>query len=344
MEIKAAELNEKLTFLTFGVSKTISQLAYADCVMFNEGKAYCFSGATMASVALDLGLTGAVNYSDLSAQVRMLTYQDPDMVLDISSEGNVFIMKRGRSVTKFPFAAYVPITLETLGVPDSQAWKPIPQGVKTAIKKCEAIFTRQIISDTVLSCIHITGECFEAATPDQVIRVKCPMEVPYPFLVKFGRLGQLFGAKYPDPAEYQVRGKWLFFRNLDTVFGIPVSQDPFVSIDRFFVAGGQEVTLPDPTSLDLPFFQNLYSAGGGSGIHLEFKGDACRLSLKTKRGQHEIEFPLPCPKGETYIMTPALLRVLAQYGKCSFTGNCVHVKTPTVDYTASVQKEGEYAV
>ena len=343
MEIKAAELNEKLTYLAFGVSKTISQLAYADCVMFNEGTAYCFSGSTQSSVSLDLGLTGAVNYSDLSNQIRMLTYADPDMVLDIFSEGNTLVMKRGRSITRFPFADHVPVTLETLGVPDPDGWEMVPQGVKLAIKKCEAIFTRQVVSDNILSCIHITGECFEAATPEQVIRVKCPMTVPFPFLVKFGCLGRLFGAKYPDPAEYQINGKWLFFRNLDTVFGIPISRDSFVSIDRFFDGAGEEITLPDEESLDIQFFNSFY-VPGCSGIRMEFRGDTCSLSLKTKRGQHSVEFPLVCPKNETYYVTPGLLRVLAKYGKCSFTGNCVHVKTPTVDYTASVQREGEYAV
>lgn len=339
MEFKVSELDEKLAYLAFGVTKTVSQLAYADCVMFNEGKAYTFSGGAMASVALDIGFVGAVNYLDFSKLIRSLTYMDPDTVVDLVVTDHVLSAKWGRSETKFPFSRMVSITLDTLGEPDPASWKLVPDGFKQAIKKCEAIFTRQVISDSILSCINVTGEYVEAATPDQVIRVKCPFETPYPFLVKFGRLGKLFGAKFPDPAEYQVCGKWLFFRTFDIVFGIPISFDSFVAIDRFFVSDGEEVVFPDADSLDLTFFQSFYQ-NGGSGIRVEFRGDKCSLSIKTKRGQHFLEIPLKCPENETYIMTPGLLRVLAKYGKCSFNGSSVHVNTDSVNYAASVTREG----
>ena len=344
MEFKVAELDEKLAYLAFGYSKSVNQLAYADCVMFENGRAYTFSGGTLASVALDFGFEGVVNYADFAQHIRTLTYDDPDTLIEIYAEEHAFVIKRGRSLTRFPFAPIVPVSLETLGLPDPASWHSVPDGFKQAIKKCEAIFTRQVTSDSILSCLHVTGTCVEAATPEQVIRVKCDMEVPFPFLVKFGRLGKLFGAKFPDPVDYQVTDKWLFFRNFDVVFGIPHSRDSFVSIDRFFVVEGDEVCFPDATSMDLHLFQSFYTQGSGSGVRLAFGGDTCSLSIKTKRGQHSVSFPLKCPENDVYIVTPALLRILAHYGKCTFNGNCVHVKTNTVDYTASVTREGEYAL
>ena len=169
------------------------------------------------------------------------------------------------------------------------------------------------------------------------------MDLPFSFLVKFGRLGKLFGTKYPDPVEYQITDKWLFFRTFDTIFGIPVSRDSFVDISRFFVTTGSVVSFPDASSMDIPFFQGFHT-GGGDGILMEFLGNHCSLSIKTRRGQHSIDLPMVCPAGESYRITPSLLRVLADYGKCTFTGSSVYVKTDAIDYVASVTKEGPYGI
>lgn len=343
MEINVSELNEKIAYLSYGISKSTNQMAYADCVILDGEYAYTFSGSTRTQTKMNLGFVGAVNYEELYKYIRTVCTNEPETMIDFSIETGACMIKRGRSVTRLPYTTTLPFTLEELGQPDPNGWKYLPPAFKQAIKKCESIFSRQIVTNAILSCIHITPDYVEAATPDQVIRVKCPMDLPFQFLVKFGRLGKLFGTKYPDPVEYQVTDKWLFFRTFDTVFGIPVSRDSFVDISRFFVAGGEEVSFPDAASMDIPFFQSFH-ASGSDGIRMEFHGDYCSLSIKTRRGQHALDFPMACPDGEVYKITPSLLRALADYGKCSFTGSSVYVKTDAIDYVASVTKEGPYGI
>lgn len=343
VEIQASELNDKLAYLAFGASKTASKLEYSDCVMFLGGKAYCFSGSSVAIVPLDLGFEGSVNYADLSEYARTSSYVNSSAIIRIETNGNKVVLGNNRSVTQLPYTPNVVLTLDTVANPLDDEWKPIPPGFNKAIKRCESVYTREIMSDNILSCIHVTGKCVEAATPEQAVRVQCTMDIPHEFLIKFGRVGRLFGAKFPTPEEYQICEKWMFFRSFDTVFGIPISRDKFVTLDRFFIPGDQEVVLPDAVSMDLPFFQRFYTQDGNS-ILLAFKGDHCELSIRARRGQHSVDIPMECPNGESYLVTPALLRTLAKYGKCSFTGNRVYIKTDDMDYAASVTREGEYAL
>lgn len=341
MKLKAEDVFMALIDIGYGVYKGTLGLDFSDCVIFRDGEAYTFNGKGMAATRLDVGFSGAVNYADFLTYIRTIYQSDGSAEVDISVDGGVLTIKRGRSTTKMPFCPTVPSHLDAIPAPSLDGWKILPQNFFDAVRKCEAIYVRSVESDNVLSCLNVTGEHIEAATPEQVIRANCKLDVPYRFLVKSGYVGKLFKSKVDKPQTYQIVKNWLFFHTGNTVYGMPVSDDPFVDIDRFLVSDTPDIEFPEPALLEVSVFR---SFGEDARVMISFCGDTCKLSTKGKRGQHSTSFPLECPENKSYIIPVSLLAFIAKNQKCSFGDERVYVNTDGFQYTASIPKEINNAV
>ena len=331
MKINAAVVCQKLAPLRYGVpaSPTLQQ---SECVIFQSGKAYTFSGDLFAITDCDLGFEGAVDYKALIDVFSK--YGDAEVDVVLSSE-NALTVKRGRSRTNLSYADAIWLSIQAVASPDSAGWKPLPGEFSSSVLVCESVVQNNR-ADEILSSINVTPSFMEAASSSQIIRHKCLLDIPNRFLVRGGLLGKLLAAEI---TEYQIVQQWLFFRSPSVTFAMPVYADDFIEgMDEYLKPADYQVEFPSELKNDMPLIQSVVGKNGLMTVAME--GGRCTLSANGTKGSHQVDADMATPIDLTFRISPSLFqRILTEFPSCTLSKNGVRVQNNDYSYAASVEGE-----
>ncbi len=329
MKLNAEDLTKKLTPLQIGVPTTPT-LRQSECVIFQSGKAYTFSGDVFAIVDCDLGFEGAVSYKSMIDVLQK--YASAEVDLDLLHDTTLRI-KRGRSQTKLPFDTTIMLSIAMVASPDPAAWLPLPEEFPKAVAACESVaqITR---GDDVLSSINVTPTCMEAASTSQIIRHHCALNIADRFLVHAGILGKLIKAEL---TEYQVVGRWFFLRSPEVTFAVPVYLDKFIDdIDTFLQPADTAVEFPAELREELPLVKAVL--GKGETMQVTLSENKCSIEADSPRGNHAAEVDMVTPLPITFGISPDLLgRILNEFPACTISSGGIRVQNDAFSYAASVE-------
>lgn len=328
MQIKANALVSTLSPLQYGVPNSPT-LRQSECVIFQEGKAYTFSGDLFAIVDCDLGFTGAVPYKPFFEVLQK--YGEDDVSIDVAE--TTATVKRGRSRTKLPYYSDILLSIQAVDTPDPACWSPLPASFTQAIQACEAV-ARVTRTDTVLSSLHFTGQDIEAASPAQIVRYKCPLAITERFLVRAGILGRLVSS---GVGEYQVSDKWLFLRSDKVTFAVPIYKDDFIpNLDSYLQPTQWLFEFPKELLADMPLIGVILGRDGLLKVQLE--NDVCTLIADGSRGNHTVSIDMGTPCNITFKISVALFnRILSDFPCCTISDSGIRVNNAEFSYAASVE-------
>ena len=334
MQCVPGEVVKNLALLQYGVPSTPT-LKQSECVIFQAGKAYTFSGDVFAIVDCDFGFEGAVNYKALQDVLNKYAASEKEVDIEVDSNTNTVLqVKRGRSLTKLPFDPAILLSIAPVSNPDVNGWKELPEAFGKAVIACESVaqITR---GDDVLSSINITPTCMEAASTVQIIRHNCDLDISGRFLVRAGILGKLIKAEL---TEYQVVGEWLFLRSGEVTFAVPVYRDAFIDdIDTFLSPAKTSVEFPEELREEIPFVKAVLTKG--EDMKLTLADGKCTIEANGIRGTHTSDVDMITPVEMSFRITPELLgRVLNEFPVCTISEKSgIRVKHDEFSYAASVE-------
>lgn len=326
----ASVLANQLAPLGYGVPSTPT-LRQSDCVIFQSGKAYTFSGDVFAIVSCNLGVEGAVNYKNLMEVLRK--YGDSLVDIDLDG-GSVLLIKHGRSRTKLSFDPAIVLSIQAVPNLDPNVpWEPIPPDFATAVGLCESV-AKQTRTDDVLSSINITPTFMEAASPAQIIRHNCTLAISDRFLIRAGILGKLLSVNL---AEYQVVSHWLFLRSPLVTFAVPTYVDAFIDgMDDFLKPASNAIHFPEELEGDMPLISAVL--GKGELMQVTLAGGRCVLTANGSGGTHEADADMVTPVGLSFSISPDMFRrVLSEFPDCTISENGIKVNNTSFSYAAAVE-------
>lgn len=330
MRVKAIDVLNKIKVLAVGMSATPT-LRQSDCLIFQSGKAFTFSGDSFAITSLDLGFEGAVDFKLF--QNLLSRYGEQEIDID-KVDAHTLKIACGRSRSKLDFNERVFLSISAISQPTNN-WIPIEESFIDAVSKCESVVSPNRMDD-VLGSIHIDIGKIEAASTAQIMRVNIQSPFNRRFLVHGGVLGSFF--KAAKLTEMQLSGNWLFMRNQEVTYATPVYDDAYLDLDSLLQPVSADVTFPDLAN-ELNICSVLMSKGDLLGIELDSGASLLRLSVNTKSGKHESEVSMTSPVDVKLKIDPGLFRrILGEFGGvCSLASNGVRVITPELSYAASVE-------
>jgi hypothetical protein len=327
VKIIASDLVNTLVPLQYGVPKAPT-LQQSDCVIFQDGKAYTFSGDVFAITDCDFPLTGAVNYQQIVDVFRKYG----DALVDVEAMETALVVKKSRSKTTLPYEPDILLSLAALETPDPNEWKDLPSSFPDAVRACESVATK-VKMDEVLSSINITETCMEAASTSQIIRHNCDMPIQERFLVRSGILGGLLKS---IPEYYQVINNWLFLKSATTVYAVPIYKDSFIDeLDSYLAPGDNKVIFPKDLLDDIPLIRSVLDKG--VDVTVSLKEGKCELFANGVRGNHVVDADMVSPVDFSFNINPDLLqRILTEFPECTVSDAGIRVQTPEYQYSAAI--------
>lgn len=325
----ASTLVSKLSVLQYAVPSTPT-LLQSECVIFQDGKAYAFSGDVFAIVNYDVGFTGAVKYKELLDVLKK--YGDAEITIETLSE-SALSLKRGRSQTKLPLDAQILLTIADVGTPVADDWKSLPEKFVDAVNACESVALPNRVDD-ILSSINVTPHCMEAASPAQIIRHHCELAIDQRFLVRSGILSKLVKANLK---EYQVVGKWMFLRSDEVTFAIPIYFDEFVAgIDGYLEPAEHRIEFPTDLVADMPLVGAVL--GKDETLQVALAGTKCTITASGVHGVHTSDADMAVPVEMSFRIAPAMFsRILQEFPACTISAGGIRVQNDDFSYAASVE-------
>lgn len=325
----ASTLVSKLLGLQCAVPSTPT-LLQSECVIFQSGKAYTFSGDVFAIVDCSLDFSGAVKYKDLMDVLRK--YGESEITIEALSE-SVLSIKRGRSQTKLPFDSQILLSIANVGSPNPDGWLKLPEKFIEAVTACESVALPGRVDD-ILSSINITPTCMEAASPAQIIHHLCALDINSRFLVRAGILSKLVKT---NPTEYQVADKWFFLRSNSVTFAVPVYYDEFLSgIDQYLQPAEYAISFPEGLLADMPLVTTVLDKGETMQVALE--GTKCVITAAGSHGVHTSEADMSIPVDLSFKIAPPLFqRILQEFPSCTISSGGIRVQNENFSYAASVE-------
>lgn len=330
MNVVASELLARITLLHGGISKTPT-VRQSECVVFQSGKAYTFSGDVFAVTDLDLGFNGAIKYS-LLVDILQRAGENTVEITPLDSKGGIQI-SCGRSRSTVPTERPLIQSLSSVAEPPT-SWLPLNKEYRKAILSCESVIVRSDL-DEVLSSIHFDLDKIEAGSTSQLIRIHLPSPFPKRFLVRGGILKKLFIC---GVTEMQLNDKWLFFKNDSTVYGTPIYDDAFLALDSYFQPASEIIVFPREELLKELQLCGVFERGCVLKVELDSQASVCRLSSNTSKGKFDCEMPMNTPISIKFKISPDLfMRVLSDFEECTIGSNGIHINTPFLSYAASIE-------
>jgi len=336
MKFVANKLAAKLKPLRYGVPANPT-LPQSDCVIFQDGKAFTFSGEVFAVIDLPFPVVGAVNYKQL---YEVLVKYGPAEV-EIVPDGATFEVQKcnGKSKTKFTYDPQIILSLQSVLQPVADGWKPVPAEFGDAVKMCESV-VELVRTDEVMSSINVTPKCMEAVSATQVVRCRCPLDIPNRFLA---RGGILEGMQSIEPKELQYvennNVQWFYLRNAGVSVATPVYKDDFVSeMDDYLAPSLFKVKFPSELLADIPVACAVLEKKDKLVVSL--RGGKCFVSANGKHGVHQIEADLeePVQQEMTFQIAPDLFQyVISKFTECTVSQHGIRVRSDKLMYTAAVE-------
>ena len=330
MKVKANDVLNKIKVLAVGLASAPT-LRQSDCLIFQSGKAFTFSGDSFAIISLDLGFEGAVDFKLF--QGLLTRYGEQEIDID-KIDAHSLKVACGCSRSKLDFNERIYLSIAAISQPTNN-WIPIEESFIAAVNKCESVVSQSRMDD-VLGSIHIDIDKIEAASTAQIMRVNIQSPFNKRFLVHGGILGTFF--KSAKLNMMQVSGNWLFLKNDEVTYATPIYDDAYLNLESYLQRTSADVTFPD-VSNELSICSALMSKGDLLGVELDSNASILRLSANTKSGQHESEVSMVSPIDVKFKIDPGLFRrILTEFGgKCSLSTTGVRVITPEFSYAATVE-------
>lgn len=331
MKIKASDFADNLVPLQYGIPAQPT-LQQSDCCIFQNDKAYTFSGDVFAITSCVFPTTAAVNYKQLLDVLKKYGTADVDVEVTDSAIQIKKSNSKAKSVTTLPYDPNILLSLSALTMPDPNGWQPLPASFNDAVRACESVVTR-VKADEIISSINVTETCMEAASLSQIIRHQCNLTLPYRFLVRAGVLGALLKA---NPDEYQVTDKWFYLKSATTTFAMPIYRDNFIDgIDTYLGLGENKVIFPTELLEDIPLVKSVLDKG--DEVRVVLKNGTCELQADGTRGQHKVECDMASVIDLSFKINPDLLqRILVEFPDCTVGLSGVKVQGQDFQYAASV--------
>lgn len=330
IKVLANELVDNLAPLQNGVSKSPT-LRQSDCIIFQSGKAYTFSGDVFAIVSTPYwAYDGAVNYASLMEVLKK--YKDSEVDIELQ-DSSTLVIKRGRSKTKLPFESTILLSISVVPTPDPLQWSELPPEFQSSVAIAESV-AKVVHGDDILSSLNITPTCIEAASTSQIVRCKCELGIGHRFLIRAGLCEKLLKSCL---SEFQLIGRWFLLRSSAVTFAIPVYLDEFIDdIDAFLKPAEFCIEFPSDLWPDLALIKTILSKD--ELMQVTLADGKCTIEADSSKGNHTAEAEMATPCDMSFKISPDLFsRLLTEFHECTISKCGIRVNNATFDYAASVE-------